>query len=123
MAFQITGIVQNPDHVDHFVAAAVDEEMSRFSHNVKAAFGPIAAEEEMICPNSLRQFRPFLRPWPLRIGGNVPKRLLQKVPSSRTTSLALPYRPDATSALMRRSKWSVRLIFRVGIESSKPFYK
>jgi hypothetical protein len=43
MAFQVTGIMQNPDHVDHFVAAAVDEKMSRFSHNIKAASGPIAA--------------------------------------------------------------------------------
>ena len=88
MAFQITGIVQNPGHVDHFVAAAVDEEMSRFSHNVKAAFGPIAAEEEMICPNSLRQFRPFSRPWALRIGDNVPKRLLQKVPIAHRGPMA-----------------------------------
>jgi hypothetical protein len=34
----------------------------------------------MICSNSLRQLRPFSRPWPPWIGGNVAKRLLQKVP-------------------------------------------
>ena len=40
---------------------------------------------------------------------------------ARTTSLALAYLPEATSALMKASTWSVRLTSRAGMKRRERF--
>jgi hypothetical protein len=83
MPHEVARVVKHPHNIDYGFHAAVDDEMPRFLDNAQVAACPIAAEEQVVRPNATRQVRPILGSGPLGIGGNVAKRLLQKLLATR----------------------------------------
>ena len=57
---QVAGVVQYSYYIDQvFAATAVDQEMPRSSDGSGPVADPIAAEEQMIGPDAVPQFRPL----------------------------------------------------------------
>jgi hypothetical protein len=79
MAFQIARIVKNPHYINHvFSTAPVHQKMAGLSDYAQITCRAIAAEEEVVGPDTARQIRTLLGSGPPRIGRDVSKRLLEK---------------------------------------------
>jgi hypothetical protein len=95
MTIEIAGVVKNTHNVDRVLAAAVDQKMPGPPDSSQAAPRPIAAEEQVICPDASRQVRARFRSGPFQIGGYVANRLLHQIPvalrRAPAKSLLAPY--------------------------------
>lgn len=74
MTLKISGIVQKSNYFDGLFTGAINQEVARLFHARRSR--RIAAERQMIKPSPFKQeVGPGLRPWSLRIMGDITQRL------------------------------------------------